>query len=530
MIWTSPYEPVEVGGATLPALVAAQGRSSPERPALIDGGSGLVVSYAGLASRIEGVAAGLAAVSFGPGDVLALWAPNLPQWAGVALGAMTAGGQVTGVSPLATDRELAGQLSDAGASVLVTVPALAERALAAAPACVREVVVLGAPSGGATPIADLLERGRPGTLPAVDEDAVALLPYSSGTTGLPKAVMLTHRNLVTAIRQLGRHLRVGQRDVVLAVAPFPHVMGFIVTCALPLAAGATVVTMARFDLERLLELVERQRVTVLVVPPPVVAALAHNPLAERFDLSSLELIVSGGAPLAAELQRAVAARLPGAAVGQGYGLTETTVGVAGADRDAGTLPGSVGRVMPNTELRVIDSESGRELGPDEDGELWVRGPQNTPGCLGRPDATAALIDPDGWLHTGDLGDVDRDGNVWIVDRLKELIKVGGLQVAPAELEALLATHPQVGDAAVVPATDPHRGEIPVAVVVPRGELDPDQLIAWTAERVAPHKRIRQVRLVDQIPRTPAGKILRRRLNDHHRPPERHDPLGRETVR
>ena len=351
MVWRSPYEPVEVGGMTLPALVAAQARRTPDHSALIDGASGLVVPYATLASRVEGVAAGLMAARFSPGDVLALWAPNLPQWAGVALGAMAAGGRVTGVSPLATDRELAGQLRDAGASVLVTVQPLAERALGAAPSCVREVVTLGESTGAATPIAALLERGRPDALPAVDDDAVALLPYSSGTTGLPKGVNLTHRNLVTAIRQLGRHLRVGERDVVLAVAPFPHVMGFVVTCALPLAAGATVVTMASFDFERLLALVERRRVTVLVVPPPVMAAFAHHPLVERYDLSSLELVVSGGAPLAAGLQRAVAARLPRAAVGQGWGLTETTVGAAGPDRTSGTIPGSVGRVMPNTELR-----------------------------------------------------------------------------------------------------------------------------------------------------------------------------------
>jgi acyl-CoA synthetase (AMP-forming)/AMP-acid ligase II len=244
-----------------------------------------------------------------------------------------------------------------------------------------------------------------------------------------------------------------------------------------------------------------------------------TPLVERFDLSSLELVVSGGAPLGADRQAAVAARLPHAAVGQGWGMIETSVGAAGPDRKRGTVPGSVGQVMPNTELRIVDPDGGRDLDCDQDGELLVRGPQNTPGYLGRPEATAALIGPDGWLRTGDLGHVDGDGNVWIVDRLKELIKVNGLQVAPAELEALLATHPRVADAAVVGAPDPKRGEVPVAVVVPRGELDPDALMAWVAERVARHKRIRDVRLVDAIPRTPAGKILRRLV----RPPA---PSGR----
>jgi acyl-CoA synthetase (AMP-forming)/AMP-acid ligase II len=430
------------------------------------------------------VSCGLAASGFGAGDVLAIWAPNVPQWLGVALGAMAAGGAVTGVSPLAADRELAGQLIDSGASVLVTVPSLEERARAAAPDAVRVT----------TPPA-LLEGSAPHGPP--EPEGLALLPYSSGTTGLPKGVMLTHANLVASVRQVGSRLRLSERDVLIGVAPFSHIMGFAVTGLVPLCSGATLVTMPRFDFGHLLELIARHRVTVLVVPPPVMGALAAAPA--HNDLSSVELVLSGGAPLSAARQEAVAARLPHAAVGQGYGLTETSVGVAVGDRDTGSVPGSVGRVLPDTELRVVD------------GELWVRGPQNTRGYLGRPDATAALIDHDGWLHTGDVGRVDADGNVWIVDRLKELIKVNGHQVAPAELEGLLATHPLVADAAVVGRPDPERGEIPVALVVARDELDPDALMAWVAERVAPYKRIREVRCVDAIPRTPAGKILRRRL-------------------
>jgi acyl-CoA synthetase (AMP-forming)/AMP-acid ligase II len=331
---------------------------------------------------------------------------------------------------------------------------------------------------------------------------VALLPYSSGTTGLPKPVMLTHGNLVTAVRQLQRRLRTTERDTLLAVAPFFHVMGFAITLALPLASGATVVTMARFDLERLLGLIQRHRVTVLVIPPPVMAALARHPMVDAHDLSSVQLVASGGAPLGADLQRAVAARLPGAVVGQGWGMTETTVGVAVTDRDRGSLPGSVGRLLPNTELRVVDPAGGRDLGAGELGELRVRGPQVMAGYRDRPADTAAILDGVGWLRTGDLGRVDRDGNVFVVDRLKELIKVSAYQVAPAELEALLLGHPLVADAAVIGRPDPDHGEVPVAVVVPRGQLDGDDLMAWVAERVAPYKRVRVVRLVDAIPRTP----------------------------
>jgi acyl-CoA synthetase (AMP-forming)/AMP-acid ligase II len=512
MVWTSGYQAVEVGGTTLPRMVAAG-----TGPALVDGPTGQAVSYDLLASRVDRVAAGLAARGFGPGDVLALWAPNLPPWAGVALGAMAAGGTVTGANTAFAERELVGQLTDSRASVLVTVPALVPAARAAAAAAgVGEVVVLGE-ADGATPIAALLATDAPAPDPALDPDtAVALLPYSSGTTGLPKGVMLTHTNLVTTLRQINSGLRMTSRDVVLAVAPFFHIMGFMATLAAPLAQGATVVTMPRFDLEGFLTLVQRHRVTVLVVPPPIMATLARHPLVDGYDLSSVELIVSGGAPLGTDLERAVAARVPGAAVRQGWGLTETSIGVTLPDRLAGTAPGSVGRVMPNTELRVVDPRSGRDLGAGEPGELWARGPQVMAGYLGRPDATAEVLDADGWLHTGDLGHVDRDGYVFIVDRLKELIKVNAYQVAPAELEALLAGHPAVADAAVIPRPDAAHGEVPVAVVVPRGEVDADELIAWVAERVAPHKRIRAVRLVDAIPKTPSGKLLRRVLIDQDR--------------
>jgi acyl-CoA synthetase (AMP-forming)/AMP-acid ligase II len=297
----------------------------------------------------------------------------------------------------------------------------------------------------------------------------------------------------------------------LAVAPFAHVMGFVVTLAAPLAAGATVVTMPRFELIGALELVERRRVTVLAVPPPVMAPLASAPVVDRFDLSSLELVVSGGAPLAAELQEAVARRLPHAAVGQGYGLTETAVGITMPDRRDGTLPGSVGRIMPSTELRVVDPERGRDLGAGDRGELWVRGPQVMAGYLDRPAATAEVLDADGWLRTGDLGSVDAAGNVFVHDRLKELIKVNAHQVAPAELEALLMTHPGVADAAVVRRPDRRCGEVPVAVVVPRSALDAGALIGWAAERTASYKRLADVRVAERIPRTPAGKIMRRKL-------------------
>jgi acyl-CoA synthetase (AMP-forming)/AMP-acid ligase II len=514
MTHISPQPPIETGGITLPELVLSAARlGDPDRPAVVAAADGAPVSYRLLSDRIRAVAAGLAARGFGRGDVLALWMPNLPPWTGLALGAMAAGGTVTGAVPSYTERELAGQLADARARFLVTLPSMAPAALAAAEAAGVEEVFTLAPAGGATPVQRLLGDPAAFAPPPGDRGAdVALLPYSSGTTGLPKGVMLTHDNLVAAVRQANRALRLTPDDTVLALPPFAHVMGFVVTLAVPLAAGARIVTLPRFDVEAFLRTIERERVTFLVVPPPVMAVLAAHPLVERCDLRSLALIACGGAPLAPALQESVARRFPWATVGQGYGMTETTAVIALPDRDVPTPAGAAGRLAPSTEVKVV-APDGSELPSGEEGELLVRGPQNMAGYLGRPDATAATVGADGWLRTGDLATVDADGHVHVVERLKELIKVDAHQVAPAELEALLVTHPGVADAAVLGRPDERHGEVPVAMVIPRGELDPAELRAWAADRVAPHKRLRDVTLVESLPRTPAGKLLRRELRD-----------------
>jgi acyl-CoA synthetase (AMP-forming)/AMP-acid ligase II len=502
MVWRSTSEAIDTGAATLHESILATAAAMGDRVALVDGPSGVAVTYEALAERIGRAAAGFAARGLGPGDVLVLWAPNSPEWAIAALGAMAAGATVSGASPVATERELAAQAMDCEATILATVPTRLPAAReVAATAGVREVVALG-------------EIEADGPAPAVAHDpahAVALLPYSSGTTGLPKGVMLTHANLVAAVGQVRAALKLGPRDTIVAIAPFAHVMGFVITLSNALSAGATAVTLPSFAFDAFVELIDRHRATVLVGPPPIMAGLAGHPPVDAHDLSCLELIVSGGASVPAEIARAVGDRLPGVVIRLGYGLTETTATATAPDRELAVAPGSVGRPMPGTELRVVDPGSGADLGPGEPGELWVRGPQTMAGYLHRPDATAAMIDADGWLRTGDLVVVDEEGQVFIVDRLKELIKVNAFQVAPAELEAVLAAHPAVADAAVVGRPDAVTGEAPVAAVVASDALEAEELMAWVAARVAPYKRIRAVRFVDAIPRTPAGKILRRVL-------------------
>jgi len=512
--WRSDLPDVEVGGTTVPALVLERAARLGDKPALVDAASGRTLGYRQLAAGVERVAAGLAARGFARGDTLALYSPNLPEYALAAYGAMAAGGVVTGANPLLTTEELAGQLADAEARLLVTVPPFLDRALAAADkAGVQEVLVFGE-AEGAAPFRELVAHDHPPARVAVDPDDLAALPYSSGTTGLAKGVELTHANLVTNVRQSLAVLGFREDDVVMAVAPFFHAIGFNIILHASLAAGATAVTLPRFDLEGFLRAIQEHRATLTIVVPPVALALAGHPLVESFDLSSLRLLGVGGAPLGASIEQRCAERL-GCVTGQGFGMTEAAALITVGPLDA-PRRGSVGRLVPNTEARIVDPESGADLGPGRTGELWVRGPQVMRGYRDRPEATAQTVDADGWLHSGDLCYLDEDGYLYVVDRLKELIKYKGYQVAPAELEHLLLTHPAVADAAVVPRPDPEADEVPVAHVALRGPATAEELLAYVAERVAPYKRVRAVRLTDSVPRSPAGKLLRRVLVEAER--------------
>jgi acyl-CoA synthetase (AMP-forming)/AMP-acid ligase II len=484
-----------------------------EKPALIDGPSGRVLRYGELAARVAALRGGLAARGFGKGDTLAIYLPNLPEYAVAFHGAASAGGRAMTANPLYTEHELGHQLHDSRARFLLTVPPLLETALAAAERGeVEEVFVIGEDER-ATPFAELL-AAEP-TPPAVISPAgdLAALPYSSGTTGLPKGVMLTHRNLVANLIQAAEPLQVTEADTIVGCLPFFHIYGMTVIMNLGLRNGATIVTMPRFDLAQFLELIERHRVSAGFVVPPIALALAKHPAVDEADLSSLRFLMSGAAPLGAELVEAVEARL-GCMVAQGYGMTETSpvTHTVPMDPERNRI-GTVGPAVRGTECRLVDPETGEDAGPGERGEIWVRGPQVMRGYLDNEEATVATIDAEGWLHTGDVGVVDEAGYYSIVDRLKELIKYKGYQVPPAELEALLHAHPAVADVAVVGVADEEAGELPKAfVVVAAGaELDHDELMEWVGERVAPQKRIRLVEEIEAVPKSPSGKILRREL-------------------
>lgn len=515
MIVRSPFPDVEIPELSLTELTMRQTRRLADKPALIDGVTGQVTTYGQFEILTRRLAIGLADRGFGKGDVLAIYSVNRPEFAVAMHGAIAAGGTVTTINPLATAHELANQLNDSGSIYLIASPeVLANALLAGSETSVREVFVFGT-GEGARPFEVLLADDGP--WPAVKinvHEDVVLLPYSSGTTGLPKGVMLTHHNIVANCYQIDGFAPLAEDDTAVAFLPFFHLYGLFAFLTYGLSMGITIVTMPRFDLEHYLQLLQDYRSARALVVPPVVLALAHHPAVETYDLSSLRLLWTGAAPVGADLCVAVQQRL-GCVVSQGYGMTELSpashMNPLGDER-----MGAVGVPVRNTESKVVDIETGRELGPHERGEVWVRGPQVMKGYLNNPAATASTITADGWLKTGDIGYVDEDGYFYIVDRLKELIKYKGYQVAPAELEALLVTHPSVADVAVIGIPDADAGELPKAFIVPRGDADAGEIMAWVAERVAPYKKIRSVEFIDQIPKAASGKILRRVLIERER--------------
>jgi acyl-CoA synthetase (AMP-forming)/AMP-acid ligase II len=526
----SRYPDVEIPDSSVPQFVLAGAAERADRPALIDGLSGETITHGELAFYVARLAAALHARGLHKGDVVAVFSPNTIWYPVVFHGIAAAGCVVSPVNALYTPEEIAFQLADSGAKVLVTVSPFLDRALAAVErAPVAEVIVMDGAEGHAS-LRDLLITDAPAVQADIDpaRDLVTL-PYSSGTTGLPKGVMLTHRNLVANVAQCRPLLDLQDGDErVIAVLPFFHIYGLTVLMNQGLAWGCSVVTLPRFDLEQFLRTIQDQRVTRAYVAPPILVALAKHPLVDSFDLSSLRTITSGAAPLDESLAHAVETRLrrgapDGVVVSQGYGMTElspvshTTPQGGHEPAGAGPTPkGTVGYALPNTECRLVDPATGEDAAPGERGELWVRGPQVMQGYLNNPQATAETLDDEGWLHTGDVATVDEQGRYTVVDRVKELIKYKGYQVAPAELEAVLLGHPEIADAAVIGVLDEESGdELPKAFVVraPGSSISEDDVVAHVAEHVAPHKKVRLVEFIEQVPKSMAGKILRKELKN-----------------
>jgi acyl-CoA synthetase (AMP-forming)/AMP-acid ligase II len=508
---------------TLPGFVLGQARRRGGKPALADSATGRALSYAELADAVEAASAGLAARGVRRGDVLALCAPNSIEFAVTWYAATSLGATVATVNPQWTGEEIARQFRQSGPRWLVTTTELFQTTLEglAAEAGIAATIAIGDPAPGTTEFSSLLADTADPASPIRAADApaaqapvspadVAYLPCSSGTTGLPKSVLLTHRNLVASLCQTRLAHRVTEDDVVIAAVPVFHIYGMQVTLNLGLLEGATVVLMPRFELGEFVRAIADYGVTRAEVVPPMMLGLATAGVVGDYDLSSLRLLTSAAAPLDPDLARACTRRI-GCRVKQAYGLSEVGGATHIAPDDGPDRPESIGPALPGVECRVVDPETGADVSTGAPGELLVRTPGTMRGYLGNPEATSDMIDPAGWLRTGDVVTVDAEGWYRITDRVKELIKYKGHSVPPAELEGVLLAHPAVADAAVVRSPDPVAGEVPKAFVVLRAPASAEELMTWVADRVAPYKRVRLVEFTDRIPRSPIGKILRRLL-------------------
>lgn len=492
------------------------------RVALIDPVSGAETTYGALRAQVDAFAGALAARGVGSATVIGLLCPNVPAFATVFHGILRAGATVTTVNSLYTAGEIERQLKDAGATWLVTVSPLLPHASAAAEAAGiprdRVIVLDGAP--GYPHLRELLMEQR--AAPDVSFDPathVAALPYSSGTTGIPKGVMLSHRNLVANVQQSRININLAPEDRVLAVLPFFHIYGMTVLLNLALRQRASLVTMPKFDLVEFLTNIQRYGCTYLYIAPPIAVALAKHPIVDEFDISSVHTVFSGAAPLDGETAELAGKRIH-ARMMQGYGMSELSPVSHAMPWDRDDIPvSSVGTMLPNQECKLVDPATGTEIteigegGVTAPGELWVKGPNVMLGYLNNAEATAETLDADGFLHTGDVAIYHERGYFSIVDRVKELIKYKGYQIAPAELEALLLSHPKVMDAAVIGVLDDDKQEIPKAFVVaaPESSLTADEVMAFVAENVAPHKKVRRVEFIETIPKSASGKILRKDL-------------------
>ncbi|KIX03522.1 uncharacterized protein Z518_07075 [Rhinocladiella mackenziei CBS 650.93] len=470
-----------------------------------------------------------------PGQTVALFSPNTVWYPCAMFGILRAGGVVSGASPAYNVEEMTYALKTAEARFLFTVPESMEVAAAAAQNAgipQERVFLLEGQMEGFTTMSALLEAGRsygpsgqiePFQLPPgkKNKDVCGFLSFSSGTTGLPKAVMIAHANVIAQCLQI-QQISPNTLRRILAVLPLFHITGLVHQMHLPILLNANVYMLPSFTMDSMLATVqEYQLEEMLLVPPILIRMVRDEKTLSKYDLSSLRRLSSGAAPLSAEILELLKKRFPGTGFKQGYGMTESCSCITAHPPEKYDYKYAfrVGTIVASTEVKIVDPATGRECGLNEPGEIWARGPQVVMGYLNNQKATEETFDKDGFLHTGDIGSIDEEGLITITDRLKEMIKVKGIGVAPAELEDLLLGHPDVEDVAVLGIPDDYSGERPKAYVVPKPTKRHDpaavasQLIKYVQDNKVRHKWVTEVEVIDEIPKSPSGKILRRVLRD-----------------
>ncbi|KAI4384379.1 hypothetical protein MLD38_002544 [Melastoma candidum] len=487
------------------------------RFAFIDASTDCRVPFKDFHRSVRSLAAGLYhALGVRKGDVVFVLAPNSIMYPTICLGVLYVGAVLTTANPLNTASEIAKQIADSGAKIAISAPEELPKLVQSG---ILTVLTRRTKDEDSTSVEELIECCDPVDLQTerpTQSDTAAIL-YSSGTTGVSKGVVLTHHNLISVVSLLGWSVResASQDDTFLCFIPMFHIYGLAFFVLGLICSGITTVVMERFDLQAMIKAIRTHKVNNIAAVPPVILALVKYASHMKHDLPSLRRVGSGAAPLSKEISDKFRKEFPWVELAQGYGLTESSGAATffSTGEEAKMHPRSCGRLLPEFSSKVVDPDTGSSLPPYKEGELWLKGPTIMKGYLGNEEATQVTLNAEGWLKTGDLCYIDGDGYVHVVDRMKELIKHNGYQVAPAELEAVLLSHPEILDSAVIPIEDAEAGQSPMAYVVKKGSsnLTEEQVIRFVTKHVAPYKKVRKVRFISTIPKSAAGKILRKEL-------------------
>ncbi|XP_042484389.1 probable CoA ligase CCL5 [Macadamia integrifolia] len=492
--------------------------------AFIDAATGRYLTFPEVWRAVDSVASCLSEMGVRKGNVVLLLSPNSIFFPVICLSVMSLGAIITTTNPLNTPQEIRKQIADSKPIIAFTTqPLLPKLSGTGLP-----VVLIGQHDNLSikqakivSSVEDMMKKDSSELGNRVRErvklDDTATLLYSSGTTGASKGVVSSHRNLIAMVQTILSRFRLedGEQTFICTVPMF-HIYGLAAFASGLLASGSTIVVLSKFEMDEMLSAIAKYRATYLPLVPPILVALINHAEAvkAKYDLGTLQSVLSGGAPLSKEVIEGFLEKYPTVRILQGYGLTETTgIGASTDTAEESMRYGTAGLLSPSMEAKIVDPDTGEALPVNRSGELWLRGPSVMKGYFSNPEATTSTLDSQGWLRTGDICYIDEDGYIFVVDRLKELIKYKGYQVPPAELEALLLTHPEIADAAVIPFPDEEVGQYPMAYVVRKegSNFSEGAIMDFVAKQVAPYKRIRRVAFVSAIPKNPSGKILRKDL-------------------